>query len=279
MPERSSRCSPSVKAGTLEKALERAEETLDHALHVLRTAISYYRPSLIYDNQLRQTRGHLRIIRQLEPETHTWRGWRRRTEVIDTELSGLLLDSTKDFIGQLEPLYDGSIDRTLRDAILRSLEWIGTSITREHYDHKVVDLCTALEAILTTKSDPHKGEAVALRVMLMSMALGMGFRLPGQLHQLYELRSNVVHGAALGECGRSDYLTLRSIAEESVLSVIKLNDAQGPFSRPHDVIAHLETRDRLDAAASWLHQYADENTIEVARYARVRLCPVCNRQG
>ena len=268
-----------VRAGTLEKALERAEEVLDRALHVLRTSIGYFRPSLIYDDQLRQARGHLRIIRQLEPETRVWRGWRRRTEVFDTEISGMLLDSTKDFIGQLQPLYDGSIDCSLRDALLRSLEWIGTSITRENYDHKVVDLCTALEAILTTKSDARKGEALALRVMLLSMALGTGFRFPGQLHQLYELRSNVVHGAKLGECGRNDYLTLRSIAEESVLNVIKLSDAQGPFSRPHDVIAHLETRDRLEKAASLLDQFADENTIEVARYSRSRLCPVCSRRG
>ena len=268
-----------VKAGTLEKALERAEETLDRALHVLRTSIGYFRPSLIYDYQLRQTRGHHRIIRQLEPETQVWRGWKRKTEAFDTELSGMLLDSTKDVIGQLEPLYDDSIDRKLRDALLRSLEWIGTRITREHYDHKVVDLCTALEAILTTKSDPRKGEALALRVMLLSMALGTGFRFPGQLHQLYELRSNVIHGAKLGECGRNDYLTLKRIAEESVLNVIKLSDAQGPFSRPYDVITYLETRDRLEEAASWLDQYADENTIEVAHYARLRLCPVCNRRG
>lgn len=257
-----------VEAGTREKALDHGEESLDHALNALRTAIGLFRPSLIYDSQLRQRRGTLRVVKQLEPEIQVWPGWKGTREALDMALSGSLLDSTRDFAERLRPVYDNCIDNKLRDALRRSLEWIGTSITTGNYDHKVVDLCTALESILTTIADSRKGEAVALRVMLLSIALGERFRHPGQIHRLYELRSRIVHGAALGECGRSDYEALRAIAGEAILNVISLNSAQGPFSRPFDVIKYLETPDRLEQAASWLEQSTDDSMVEVAVYAR-----------
>ena len=266
-----------VEAGTVEKAFERAEDILNRALHVLRVSIGSFRPSLIYDKQLFQRRGHLRAMRQLQPEPKLWRGVKHPSAPIHIELSGALLESTRDFTAQLNPVFDGdgTMKPRLQDALLRSLEWIGTSITREDYDHKVVDLCAALEAVLTTKDDRRKGEAVALRVMLLAMALGKGFRHPGQLHRLYVLRSNVVHGAALGECGRSDYETLRYIAEETVLNVIELNDTQGPLARPIDVVRHLETLVRLAKTTSWLDHETDDNTKEVAKYAKWRLKERC----
>ena len=256
-----------VQAGTLEKALERGESDIDRALQVLRTSIGYFRPSLIYDSQLLQRRGDLRVIRQLEPDTKLWKGWKGRRRPIDTELSGALLDSTRDFVRQLSPLFDGSIPPKLRDALLRSLDWIGTSITRDIYDHKVVDLCTALEAILSGSHEGEKGEAVALRVMLLSMALGKGVRKPGDLLQLYVLRSRIVHGSELGESGKSDYYSLKSIAEETILNIIELHGSQSQLSRPYDVFTFLETPERLDKAVSWLSQLADSNTREIAKYA------------
>ena len=257
-----------VQAGTLEKALERGEEALDQALQILRTSIGFYRPSQIYDFQLHQRRGDLRVIRQLDPETKLWRGWKGRRGPLETQLTGDLLDSTRSFTAQLSPLFDDSIPRKLRDAVLRSLEWVGTSVTREIYDHKVVDLCTALEAVLSGRDDRRKGEAVALRVMLLSMALGKGFRFPGDLYRLYVLRSNVVHGSDLGECGQSDYYSLKAIAEETILNIMELHEREGPFRRPYDLFTFLEKPDRIKSAVSWLDHYLDNNTREIAKYAR-----------
>ena len=257
-----------VQAGTLEKALERGEETLDQALHILRTSIGFYRPSQVYDFQLHQRRGDLRVIRQLDPESRLWRGWKGRRDPLETQLTGNLLDSTRNFTAQLSPLFDESIPPRLRDAVLRSLEWIGTSITREMYDHKVVDLCTALEAVLSGSHEGKKGQAIALRVMLLSMALDKGFRYPGDLYRLYVLRSRIVHGSALGECGRSDYYLLKSIAEETILNIMELRESQNQLSRPHDVFTFLETPERLEEALSWLSHWQDDETNEIAEFAR-----------
>ena len=257
-----------IQAGTLEKALERGEEALDHALHILRTSIGFHRPSQIYDFQLCQRRGDLRVIRQLDPETRLWCGWKGSRGPLEIQLTGDLLDSARDFTAQLNPLFDDSIPQRLRDAILRSLEWIGTSITREIYDHKVVDLCTALEAALSGSHEGRKGEAIALRVMLLSMALGKGFRYPGELYRRYVLRSKIVHGSALGECGQSDYYSLKLIAEETILDIMELQMREGPFSRPHDIFTFLETPERLEEAVSLLSQWRDDDTREIAEYAR-----------
>ena len=145
------------------------------------------------------------------------------------------------------------------------------SITRESYDHKIVDLCTGLEAVLTTVDDRRKGEAIAFRFMLLSTALGRPFCPPGVLYDLYERRSRVVHGAALGECGNNDYLQLRLVAKEAVLNIIELNRVQGPIDRPSRLIRLLESRGRMKEATAWLESCRDNATRKVTKYAKSRL--------
>ena len=261
-----------VQAGSADKAVERAQGYFDRALNTLRLSIGSCPHWLIHDIQLIQRRGRWCIARQLEPKARPVRtGWERGFRPLDTDLGGRLAESTKSFIGQLSPLYDGTIQGRLCGALLRSLQWIGTSITRENFDDKIVDLCTALEAALTTKDDPRKGEAIALRSMLLAMALDKRFPHPRDLLGLYELRSQVVHGAALGVCGESDYRGLRWRAEDAILNIIELNSTQGPIARPSHLIKLLESPERLEKAMCWLERWPGEDTKAVADYAKLRL--------
>ena len=261
-----------VKAGTADKALERAQNLFDRTLNILRVCVGSFRPSLIWDEQLLQRRNGLSSIRQLDDPAVPVEARLDWTSVpIQLEVSGILADSTKEFIERLSPIYDGTIQGRLRDALLRSLEWMGTSITRDNYDHKVVDLCIALESALTTKDDQRKGEAIAFRMMLLSMALDKSFPAPARPYQLYELRSRVVHGADIGVCGKSDYYTLQKIAEETVLNIIELNGKQRAVSRPSKLVRHLESVERVEKALTWLKQWADKDTQAVAKYAEDKL--------
>ena len=144
-------------------------------------------------------------------------------------------------------------------------------ITREYRDHQVVDLCTALEAVLTTLDDGRKGEAIALRSMLLAVALNKPLTDPQEVYSLYELRSRIVHGADLSVSGENDYIKLRSLAEQVLLGVLELNEVSGPFRRPIDLIRRLEKRDRLEKALAWLDYWQDEATKAVAKYGRGRL--------
>ena len=263
-----------VDAGSSKKAAERAQESLERALNTLRFCIGSITRTPVWDSQLLQRRGQFRAIREVSPQKKfVSTGGGRTSTPIDLEFAESLAGSTAEFMRQLAPIYDGTIQARLRDALFRSIEWIGTSITRESYDHKVVDLCTALEAALTTINDGRKGQAIALRSMLLSMAVDEPFFDPRELYVLYKLRSRVVHGAALGECGENDYIKLRQMAERVVLNIIKLNSTQREINRPWALIGFLESPERVDEALTWLVRWQDDDTKAVADYAKLKSSP------
>ena len=255
-----------VEAGTYQKAIERSSEEIDHALNVLRVAIGSHRPGLIYDFQLMQKRKNHYLAKEI-CSNGVEVGTRFDTDAMCIDFSGALADSTKEFLNELDSLNDGTIQGRLKDALLRSLAWVGTSITREEHDHKIVDLCTALESALTTKDDRSKGEAIALRMMLLSMALGKMFPRPRTLYEFYEKRSNVVHGSKLGECGESDYRTLRTTTETVILNILDLLGREPNITTPFKLIGHLQSHDRLKEAICWLICWQDKGTTEIAKYA------------
>ena len=261
-----------IHAASAGKAVDRAQEDFERALNTLRVCIGSFPWPVVPDQELLQRRGRFCVVRQLKPEARPVQvgegGSFRR---IDRDLAGPLEESTKSFIEQLAPLYDGTIRCRLRDTLLHSIEWIGTSTNREHYDHKIVDLFTALESALTTKKEPRKGEAIVLRSMLLSMAMGDGLFYPGRLLHLYELRSDVIHGAALGVCGKSDYRELWFHAKDIVLNIIRLNSTQGPFARPSQLIKLLESRERIEEVINQLERWQDEATKAMIAYAKSRL--------
>ena len=261
-----------VEGREIRKTAERAQALFERALNTLRVCVGSITRTKTWDRELLQRRGQFRVIRETSPEQRLIStGGGPITAPIDFVLTPPLLNSTHEFISKLAPLYDGTIQCRFRDALLRCIEWTGVSITREHRDQQVVDLCTALEAALTTIDDGRKGEAIALRSMLLSVALGQSFTDPQEVYSLYVLRSRVVHGAALGVSGENDYIKLRSLAERVLIGVLELNEASGPFRRPIDLIRCLEEKVRLEQALDWLNPWQDNATKAVAAYARERL--------
>lgn len=261
-----------VQAGSARRAVGRAQGYFDHALNTLRLCIGAFPWAVVYDQELLQRRGRFFVVRQLEPEVRPVQiDGSDRFQRMDCDLAGPLEESTEEFIERLAPLYDGTIQGWLRDALLRSVEWVGTSITREHYDHKIVDIFTALETVLTTSDDSRKDEAIALRSMLLSMALGDGSPPPRDLLHLYRLRADVVHGISSGVCAKSDFRELFWRTKNVILNTIELNNTRGPLTRPSHLIELLESRERLEQAVGWLERWQDEDTRAVAEYAKSRL--------
>ena len=257
-----------VKAGTADKALERAQILFDRALNILRVCIGSFRPSLIWDEQLLQRRSGLSSIRQLDDPVASVEARLDWTSVpIHLEVSGMLADSTNEFIERLTPIYDGTIQDSLRDALLRSLEWIGLSITREDYDDKVVTLLTALEVALTDKNDRRKGETIAFRVMLLSLTSNNGYFVPSSdvVYRLYRLRNAIIHEADRGKCGEEDYRALRRIAERTILIIIELNGKQGPIGDVRHLAKILETEEILKQAKSRFEDWRNRERIEDAK--------------
>jgi len=88
----------------------------------------------------------------------------------------------------------------IRERLLRGVQWISHSVTHEGHDHKLVDLCTSLEVMLLPNyRGGKKGELIAVRYNLFGGALN-----PAAVKEFYDLRSAVVHGAAVNIVGALD---------------------------------------------------------------------------
>jgi len=176
--------------------------------------------------------------------------------------------------GFVEDLFKrNGIQGGIREHLVRGLEWIGGSITREDEDDKIVDLCTALETLLATKQDAKKGEHIALRMMLLHMHLGQPFFNPAEVLSIYEKRSEVIHGSRRRICTGSDYRTTRMITIEifrNVLTYIRKNS----ITRHSRFIASLESdTEALEKCVSWLGQFSGSYYNDIREVAERLLQP------
>ena len=93
----------------------------------------------------------------------------------------------------------------IKTIVDRTIYWIGKAIEETEYDQKIIALCTAMEVLLTTRSDRRKGEAIAYRMILINLSLEKKFSNPFQILRIYELRSKIIHGSSLLTTTESEY--------------------------------------------------------------------------
>lgn len=259
------------RAGSPQRAAERAIYKIDDALHALRTALIGSTRASILDEQILFKRGPLLAVKQANTNQIKFVQGRRPFGPVGFDMRRNTAELARNYLASINPIIEGNFPQAIQNQLRRALHWIGTSITRESYDDKVVDLCTALEALLTVKSDPRKGEAIALRIMLLPSALGEGFFSPFEAYELYELRSRVIHGSGLRVCGRRDYAHLLSLAVVMVSLFVDLVTQDKSITTPAKLISAIEAPDLLSQAISWLERIKNRSSREIAKFARTRL--------
>jgi hypothetical protein len=89
-----------VEAGSLDKALELARETIDASLDVLRVAIGAYSDYRIHDWQLLQRRGPVFAVRRTSAAGLV-SGWHREFMPATQDLAGAVLNATVDVLRRL----------------------------------------------------------------------------------------------------------------------------------------------------------------------------------
>jgi len=258
-------------AGSPQRAAERAICKIDDALHALRTALVGSMKASILDEQILFKRGRLLAVKQANTNEIKFVQGRRLFGPLGFDIRRNTAELARKYLASINPIIAGSFPPAIQNQLRRALHWIGTSITRESYDDKVVDLCTALEALLTVKADPRKGEAIALRIMLLPSALGEGFFSPIEAYELYELRSRVIHGSDLRACGRRDYWHLLSLAVVMVGLFVDLVSQDKSITTPAKLISAIEAPDLLSQAISWLERIKSRSSRDIANFARARL--------
>jgi len=155
-------------------------------------------------------------------------------------------------------LDEARLPKPLRNRLLRALEWMGDSVMRARVDDKIVDLCTALETLLATKQDRMKGEAITLRMMLLSDLLQELSYLPHQILEIYEKRSSIVHGSERDISTHDDYKIMRRIVIDVLGKVLR-------YIEKYDIKKHStfirglgkEEQRVRNAVSFWRKQYGE----------------------
>ena len=141
---------------------------------------------------------------------------------------------------ELEAL--SSLPENVQDRILRSIYWIAHSTTHEVDDHKLVDLCTALEILLLPEGGRiwQKGDNIALRYNLLGGSLN-----PSYVKWMYGQRNAVVHGGQLPVVKTPDVWHLRKVCYETVRRIIQISVSRPNELTLNDLITSVETKEGL----------------------------------
>ena len=131
----------------------------------------------------------------------------------------------------------------VRERVLRSLYWIAHSTTHEADDHKLVDLCTALEILLLPEAQGvrNKGAVIALRYNLLGGHLN-----PSAVKWMYDRRNDVIHGNPLPVVETRDTWDLRLVCYAVVQLIVRASTSLSDKSTLQDVIDTVETEKRLE---------------------------------
>jgi hypothetical protein len=142
----------------------------------------------------------------------------------------------------------------LRDPIERTLQWIGLSISEVDPDIKISFLCTALETLLTTKADRLKGEKIAYRGYLLGKEVSSNdYHMPQKVLGVYERRSRVVHGSAIGVATVKDYWLMLDFAQVTLKNIIQFLGLHS-LTKPSAVFAKLLESGHLGSLLKWLEE-------------------------
>ncbi|MDO8614446.1 MAG: HEPN domain-containing protein [Dehalococcoidia bacterium] len=258
----------SVSAGTARRAGEKGAELLDDALNALRAALVGSIYARILDEQLLFQRGTVLVVISMAEKQPAFVEWHRPFAPMGFELRRHTALPVGRHLKLLHEVASRNSPEAIRTQVLRALHWIGTSITRSSYDDKVIDLCTALETVLTTKDDRRKGEAIAIRSILLPSALDDGFFDPFVLYGLYELRSEIVHGSRIRACTRAHYERLLWDTGVLLIHYVNLVKKYPSITRPAKAIEAMETPELLTQAVQWFDGHSGKMVKDIVKVAR-----------
>lgn len=151
----------SEKGSNIAEVIKRARVKATRRLRVLQ---NYLKVEFIHDEQLVFKLSNEYAIKR-ETDSRVFDGADYRHNAIEYDYPKFLVEhigeANRDFLAM------ESFPPNLKSLVERALHWIGLSISEVDPDIKIAFLCTALETLLTTKSDRMKGEKIAYRGYLL----------------------------------------------------------------------------------------------------------------
>jgi len=232
------------------KAAERARQSVATALNILRVELLIdHEPQIIgwkiHDEQMLAQQSEHIVVRKANDKSQVLPGWNRGFESIEFSLNEVISKQIERSSEIMEFLFNKTyFNLEIVDRFKRALEWIGKSVLRDEPDDKIVDICTSLETILTTKSDLRKGECITLRSVILNMKLGKPYYSPQYIMDLYLKRSDIIHGSKRKICTVSDYEIGRVITLDVICKSIEYAKINS-FKKHSSFIQSLDADDAL----------------------------------
>ena len=244
-----------MTAAAQKKALERGKAAIDDAINVFRVVIA--RSRFIPEHQRLQTRGLHYYVRPVSTPRSGQAGAQLGFRAIELGVSGDLLEFINEWSQKYYIAFNVSTPAKLREPIARTLTWIGSSAARENYDDRIVDLCTALESLLSMKHDPRKAEAIALRYMLLGFAVGeVGYVThPFAIYKIYLMRNDIVHGTDRLVCDNEDYKSLLYVALDAVDRMLKFVTAYPSCNTLSKIFDRIRSLEALQEITSFIETF------------------------
>ena len=183
------------------------------------------------------------IVRQVSPpHPHPLWGWYRTFRPLIMCMGEHIRKGLEPEYGNLLPIANGELPEEITIHLKRAIRWISSSVTRERFDDKVVDLCTALEIMLLPSYEGGwKGQMIDLRYRLIG-----GSREPGAVLQLYELRSQIIHGSAINVSRYLDYWYLLLTCFEALKLLVNHSERNPQVQKLEELISTIETQEKLE---------------------------------
>lgn len=254
------------KGNSPELAVKRAKIKADFIIRILQTSISTNNKDIHYDNDLLFKQGEFIVHRIKGIPSSVLGRYERNYKSNLTEIDTNYGESINKFLSNIpELLEEGQLPSKFRERFVRALTWIGRGIEEEDLDVKIINLSIALETILTNLDDGFKGEALASRMLLLYDIVDKPFIHPAELLWIYELRSKIVHGSALGITSNAQYLTMLRVARDVLIYSIKVIRINGLKSH-NKFIATLESHDKRGQVINWLEKQGDEGSSKIKKH-------------
>jgi Apea-like HEPN len=239
-----------------ELVVERARTRADLRLHTLRVALA--ERNFTPDQQLRfRLSPHTALRDSGEPRIrscqHIWPGpW-------DFEYSE---SHDKDYVDYAIDILrqSASLPKEIKERVERALYWFGRAVKGEELDQRVALLCTAMESLLSNKSDIRKGERLAYRMVLLESLNGNAFVHPAQLLWIYILRSSVIHGSRVEVVTKTEYRTMVHAARCTLKNYVGFV-ANNKVRRYSDLIRRLELSEEARQLSEWLGSHRDDKDV------------------
>ena len=240
-----------VEGTNLTLMKERAEPVADRALKLLRLMLRQKVPNMQLRFQLSE--GYSFGTRQA--------GWQLSPDAgVDLTLHQDLIDFSRDHV--LASLAGPPVTN-LQQKAHRALGWLSDAELAIDPTVALLFRFFALEALLGKKGEQMKGEGLAFRRAMLSVATRGSFTDPFRAYRLYaEVRSAAVHGDDPPEEDPAELQRFAEDANQALIDYVELATNEG-FETRRRVLKFLDAHPRRQRLIDWLLQQPNQNAWRV----------------